>query len=170
MNSETLVTSSGVIRNRSKPRVGIVSLNSLYCEFFDDFIVNGIDLTWESRIDELTDELRSQGKSDDEIDDAIQNDSDYWESDGGEYLIGDWVKDDTGRYSVDKNGRHGFSGHFSGDSQNISVEWSKHVKACDNTSPCYVMADGSGPCGNLDSKGDAVIAYSLPADMFRERE
>lgn len=47
IDSETIVTSSGIIRNRSKPRVGIIGASALYAELYDDCITSGIDLTWE---------------------------------------------------------------------------------------------------------------------------
>lgn len=46
------------------------------------------------------------------------------------------------------------------------VEWSRHTTPCHHTSPCYVMADGSGPCGDLDTPGDSVVAFALPPELL----
>ena len=170
MNSETLVTSSGVIRNRSKPRVGIVSANSLYNELFEDCINNGIDLTWESFRDELAHEIdrNNPDLGADEKDELFEKESECAEFDSHTFLLGAWVKVND-RYEIDKSGKSGsYALVYDTGSNNVSVEWSTLTTQCNNTSPCYVMSDGSGPCGDLDSKGDAVTAYTLPANMFSD--
>jgi hypothetical protein len=123
-------------------------------------MTNGIDLTYESYLEELSD--LSEEDREREIDMA--------EFDSRTFLLGAWVKDDKGMYVIDKTGKSGsFALTYNTDSNNVAVEWSQLTKPCNNTSPCYVMSDGSGPCGDLDSEGDAVIAYTLPDDMFRNK-
>jgi hypothetical protein len=172
LNRDTLVTSSGIVRNRSKPRTGIVSSNSLYGELFDDCINRGIDLTWETfreeRMAELT--LENPELDETEIQDLFENDSGM-ELDSHVFLLGAWVKNSQGMYEIDKTGASGsFALEYNTETGNVCVEWSIEIIKCGNTSPCYVMSDGSGPCGNLDSTGDAVTAYTLPDDMFRNEK
>ena len=162
-------TSSGMIKNEELPRAGVVSLNSLYDDFYQDVILNGIDIGWESAVDELRDSMPDA--TEDAIDEALQELGDNWESSDSTYLIGDWVKDDSGKYSIDPTGPMGFAGEFSSGSQNVTIEYSRTVTRCMHTSPCYVMADGSGPCGNLDQvdSNGTVLAFDLPSDYRRDQ-
>ena len=165
MNSETLITSSGIIRNRSKPRCGIISAYSLHSSVFDD-IHEGIDLGWE----DFVEDLRARGIEEDSQ--AWYKETDSFES-NGQILFGDaWFKietgKDAGKYDIDKS--KNLAASYSRDSGNVCVEFSKHTKLTANTSPCYVMADGSGPCGDLDSPGDAVLAFTLPFEYFEREE
>ena len=75
------------------------------------------------------------------------------------------VKNTDGRYEIDRSKT--FAAVYSSYSGNVTVEYSKHTTLCHNTSPCYTMADGSGPCGDLDTKGDTVTAYTLPPEYFK---
>jgi hypothetical protein len=153
----TKITSSGVIRNADKPRVGIISANALDSSIYDE-IDQGIDLTFE----EFCQELKDQG---------IEIDSEQWwielesyENDSRIVLFGDWIKNGVGQYEPDKSGLKGYAASYNSDSGIICVEWSKTFKQCHHTSPCYVMANGDGPCGDLETDGDAVIAFDLPKD------
>lgn len=158
MNNDTLITSSGIIRNHSIPRVGIVNASSLYDNLFQDCLNDGIDLTYEEF------ELSLCDLSEEEAEKAM----DSAEFDSHTFLLGAWIKDVDGSYVPDITGKNGsFALVYNTDSNIVSVKWSQFTKECNNTSPCYFMADGSGPCGNLDDEGDAVIAYTLPLDMFR---
>ena len=65
-------------------------------------------------------------------------------------------------------GPNGYAATYSGG--NFCVEWSKHTRKCNNTSPCYVMANGDGPCGDLDTKGDVVLAYDFPPEYYNSFE
>lgn len=168
INSETIVTSSGIIRNRSKPRTGVVNANSLYSELIDDCFNCGIDLTWESFKDERLAELTRENPEldENEIQDLFDNDSGM-ECDSYVFLYGAWVKNDVGQYEIDKSGASGsFALEYNTENGIVCVEWSLETTECNNTSPCYVMSDGSGPCGDLDTKGTSVIAYTLPVEMF----
>ena len=160
--NDTLITSSGIIKNRSKPRVGVVSIRSLADWVYDE-IDQGIDLTWEEFDDEMNQRIE---KGEISLDDAQEEMEDV-EFDTKVILLGDWIKVD-GKYSIDPNGKEGFAAEYNSGTGTICVEYSKHTKLCNNTSPCYVMADGSGPCGDLDSEGDTVIAYTLPVEFFRD--
>ena len=154
------VTSAGIIRNEDAPRVGIVSANSLASWIYDE-IDQGIDIYFE----EFLEELAERGLDPDSME--WQREVDRYENDSRVMLFGDWrLNPETERYEIDRNGSKGFAAMFNSDSGNISVEFSKTLKRCMHTSPCYVMADGSGPCGDLDTEGDSVLAYSLPAEFF----
>ena len=167
LNKDTLVTSSGVIRNRFKPRTGIVNAHSLYPELLEDCLNRGIDLTWESYKDDRLAELTSENPNLDETEINDLFDNDCIELDSRVFLYGAWVKNDVGQYEIDKTGASGsFALEYNTESGIVCVEWSLETTPCRNTSPCYVMSDGSGPCGDLDTEGDAVVAYTLPSDMF----
>lgn len=162
-NGIVKITSAGVIRNAEKPRIGITNCNSL-AEFAIDEIYgpNHIDLTFE----ELCQGLRDEG---------IEEDSEEWDKrlmyadcESRVILFGSWKKDENGKYVPDTNGI--FAAIFNSESNNVAVQWSKYTTPCHHTSPCYQMADGSGPCGDLDTPGDSVIAYTLPAAFFRKDE
>ena len=118
---------------------------------------------WEEFDDEMNQRIE---KGEISLDDA-QEEMEYVEFDTKVILLGDWIKVD-GKYSIDPNGKEGFAAEYNSGTGTICVEYSKHTKLCNNTSPCYVMADGSGPCGDLDSEGDTVIAYTLPVEFFRD--
>jgi hypothetical protein len=152
---ETLVTSSGVIYERSKPRVGVVSVSSLG-DIWDE-IVNGIDLGYEFAYQEA---LAESSGDEDETERRLQ----YFES-SGPYLFGDWQKGNDG-YEPNTAGPNGFAACYNPDSGIVTVEWSQETRWVHHTSPCYVMADGRGPCGDLDTPGDAVLAYTLPESYF----
>ncbi len=163
IDNETLITSSGIIRNKSKPRVGITNVNNLHDDFYQDCLNNGIDLTWEEYDDEMNRRIENAEIS---IDDA-QDEMECVEFDSHTFLLGAWIKVD-GRYEIDRSGKSGsFALQYDTGSGYVSVEWSQVTKQCQNTSPCFVMANGDGPCGNLDSEGSEVIAYTLPVDFFR---
>jgi len=169
INSETIVTSSGVIRNRSKPRSGIVNARSLYSELIDDCFNRGIDLSYESWRDEVMARLVAENPDldDDAIDDLFTIENDDIELESRTFLLGAWVKNSQGQYEIDRTGKHGsYALEYDTENGIVCVEWSILVTECGNTSPCYIMSDGSGPCGDLDTKGTSVIAYTLPVEMF----
>jgi hypothetical protein len=156
------ITAAGIIRNKEQPRVGVTSMHNLASWAIDEIETNGIDLTWESFLDDL----RERGINEDS--EEWQREVDYAEFDSRTILFGDWAKDKSGKYSIDRNGPNGFAAEYSSAWGNVTVEWSRDTKACHHTSPCYVMSDGSGPCGDLDTDGDSVVAYTLPADWFNK--
>ena len=74
-NSNTLVTSSGIIINRDIPRVGVISAYKLFDDLFEECINSGIDPTWESyRADTLA-RLKAEHPSldDSDIDDLFDS-------------------------------------------------------------------------------------------------
>jgi len=143
-----------------KPKVGVISAHSelLDQDYVQDLLCDehNIDLDYEDFIQELEEE----GKTEEEINEVS------WEytSDESTYLIGDgWILKD-GKYEIDKTKE--FAATFSSHSNNICVEYSKYTRMVHHTSPCYMMADGSGPCGDLDTEGDSVLAYDLPKEYY----
>ena len=154
-----LITSCGVIKNREIPRVGVIAGNSeLLSDYIYDDIDQGIDLTYE----EYLLELEEQGKSEQEIEEEM----DMACFDERIILFGDaWIKNNEGKYEIDKT--KGVAASYDSGSNIITVDWSKTTRKCHHTSPCYIMANGDGPCGNLDTKGDAVLAYDLPKDWYK---
>lgn len=157
-------TSSGIIKNADKPRVGVISQRSVCSDLLDDIIRDGVNLSYENYMDDTRQLL--EGKTESEIEEALEEASQNYESQEDTYLYGDWIKTESG-YEIDKNGKHGFALTYGG-MGNVCVEYSKTVKRCHHTSPCYVMADGSGPCGDLDTVGDSVLAYALPDDCLHK--
>lgn len=159
------VTSAGVIRNEDKPRTGVVMAHSLASWFFDDQ-GSWIDLGYEEACLEARGEMKSEHPEadDDELDELVSEAMENFDPPyGTTYLIGGWVKVD-GRYEVDRESE--FAATYDTGSNIVCVEWSRHTTRCHHTSPCYTMADGSGPCGDLDTPGDSVVAYTLPGDYF----
>lgn len=166
MKTNIKITSAGIIRNPDKPRVGVVSLNSL-SEWIHDTIYDGIDLTIEEYEGETRKQITAEnpGMDDDEIDELVSESLSMAGFDSRVILFGSWKKDSDGRYTPDTSGE--YSAEYNSDDNLVTVEWSRHTVACHHTSPCFVMADGSGPCGDLDKPGDSVIAYTLPPEFFR---
>lgn len=179
MTNDTLVTSSGIVRNRSVPRVGVVSARRLYDDLFQDCLNRGIDLTYEDIKAETEREVRSefveaseesgQEFDDTDVDSEVDKRLQDMEIESHYFLLGAWVENSEGGYEIDKSGKSGdYALTYNTESNTVCVEWSQYTTPCNNTSPCYTMADGSGPCGDLDAPGDAVIAYTLPKDMFHK--
>ena len=126
------ITSSGIIKNEDKPRVGVISVHSCADSIYDE-IYSGIDLVYEEFL------LGLQDKGIEEDSEQGQIEIDNYENDNTNTLFGDWKQIES-KYSIDRNGSHGFAAHYHDGI--ITVEWSKHTKKCHHTSPCYVMADG----------------------------
>ena len=168
MTNDTLITSSGIIRNRNKPRVGVLSIHSVNYDFQDE-LDQGIDLDYLEAVEEFRAEVKEENPdaTENEIDALVERKFDCWESSGATVLFGSWKKNAEGKYEIDTKGE--YAGTYSRESGNLCVEWSQHTKKCGCTSPCYVMADGSGPCGDLDSEGDDVVAFTLPEDCLSHK-
>ena len=140
--------------------VGITNLNKLNDWVYEE-LNSGIDLAYL--------EAKEDAGIDTNDEEAEETFNDQYES--GDYssvLFGDWIKGEDGLLSIDRNGKNGFSAHYSNGAGygTVSVLWSRTLKNCAKTSPCFVQSDGSGPCGDLDSEGDDRLAYSLPDDYF----
>lgn len=144
----------------------MVSLNSLQDWIYDE-IDQGIDLSYESLYEETLEQIREENPNadDTEIEEITRESMEMVEFDTRTVLFGDWIKVD-GKYQIDTNGKEGYSAEYNSGMGTVCVEYSRTTKLCNNTSPCYVMADGSGPCGDLDAEGDAVLAYTLPVDFL----
>jgi len=143
-SKETLVTSSGIIRNRSIPRVGVVSASSLHDDLFEDCLNHGIDLSWESFIEETTQRLKDENPhlDDTEIESLLENETECVQFDSRRFLLGAWIKDASGQYVIDKTGKSGnFALTYNTETNTVCVEWSTLTTQCNNTSPCYVMAE-----------------------------
>lgn len=148
------------LSNKKGLVAGVVNLHSLHEFFYEEEILNGIDLGYE----EAVADMEAEGKSEEEIEEELE----FWEQDSVCILFGDWKKNSEGKYEIDYNGPKGFAGTYSNSSGAIvTLEWSKHSAKCHHTSPCYVMCDGR-PCGDLDTEGDSVEAYCFSKDEFNE--
>jgi hypothetical protein len=180
MKNETLVTSSGIIKNRSVPRVGVISANSELLDYdvINDLldINNVIDISFEDFLLELKNQIECELDDCDldpetklsEIDRLVDErlETELLEP-GPNFLIGDaWLfNKETKSYEIDKTKE--LAATFNSESNIICVEWSKFTRSCHHTSPCYVMSNGNGPCGDLNTEGDAVIAYDLPSEFYK---
>lgn len=153
-----------------KPRVGIISQNSLASWIHDSSYIN---VSEESRYAEARAELIAAGHDEgsDAFLDGMQEYSDSADdSDGDTVLVGDWARDAEGRYVPDTAGIRGYAIVLNHYSNIASVEWSRTIIGARDTSPCYRMADGSGPCGDLDALADdGYPTYDVPSDM-REKK
>jgi hypothetical protein len=160
------ITSCGIIKNEDRPRVGVISINSINSDYLDELLNDSIDLDFEEAVKDISEQVQRDFEDkpeliEEEIERQIQELSDScFESNN--LLLGDWMRDSEGYYAIDKTGPNGFAASYNRDSGTICVEWSKVVKKCCHTSPCYVMANGDGPCGDLDAEGDSVVAFCLP--------
>ena len=122
---------------------GVISNNSV--EFLNDemFSGNSIDLDYEEFLS----------------DDPSEEDIEFYESDNSTYLIGDWLKDDNGKYYPDINGEYAaICGEIY-----TQVVFSKSTKKCNLCSPCYPGQ------GDLDSIGE-YLTYTLPEDLIGFKE
>ena len=167
--NETIITSAGIIRNASKPRVGVINASSLYNDLFQECLDHGVDLDFEDFRLETLESLRTNNPDADEteldalLDEALQDS----EIESRVFLLGAWIKNAQGLFEIDRSGNSGtYALQYNVETGIVCVEWSQDVTRCHYTSPCYVMADGSGPCGDLDTPGNSVVAYTLPADLF----
>lgn len=139
-----------------KTVTGITNGNSnLIPDWFWD--MNQIDLTYEEAIREIEEDSTL---SEDEKEQKLDELGDECVS-GDFRLVGDWRKNANGLYEIDKEGKEGFAATYDSNDNYICIEWSNTTKECRGTSPCFRMVDGS-PCGDLDSEGDTVIAYTFP--------
>jgi len=156
-----LVTSSGVLKNREVPRVGIISANSEKLEDIWEDIEQGHELYYEGYVLEL----QQEDKTEEEIEELCEQ----YENDSKLLIFGDaWRRNADGQFEIDKT--KSFAATYSSDTGNISVDWSKDTRQCHHTSPCYVMSNGDGPCGDLDTDGDACLAFDLPVDFYKAQE
>jgi hypothetical protein len=144
------------MKNKNNPRVGVISANfdGLNPDVINDLYLNYIDLSFEEYALEVE-------NNDSLTEDEKERELEFYENDNATYLIGDWVKDPQGKYIPDE------AGEFAGTIHEgiICVEYSKTTRKVGYTSLCFLMADGSGPCGHLEQDGE-VLAYDLPKDFY----
>ena len=129
----------GVTVDSDNPVTGVINSNGIAWEFIDDEIC----LTCESAVAEID--------SDESIEDK-ESEYEFIECDSShEKIIGDWLKDESGKYYPDE------SKEFAAivNESTIQVVWSKHTKRGSLCSPCY-----PGQV-DLDSEGD-YLGYTLP--------
>lgn len=139
---------------------GVIGANSdqINQEAFQWEFQKAIDLTYELFLQDL----EGQGLTEEEIE--IERDS--YLGDNSTYLLGDWKRLDNGQFVPDiKDTPDNYAAVFDTDSNIITVEHSKRIVECYHTSPCYMMRDGT-PCGDLDTQGNSVKAYSLPKELL----
>ena len=149
------------------PVVGVVNCHNL-ASFIYDEINDGIDIAYEEWALERKEELETSGMAVDIIEETIEHESQDMEFEDSNILVGDWKRNDDGKFEIDKNGKAGWAGVYRSCSGAIlCVEYSKHTVRTHHTSPCYVMSDGR-PCGDLDTKGDSVLAFTLPPEYFEK--
>lgn len=125
--------------NSDIPVTGVISNNAIVQFIADEISTNGIDLSWEEFI-----------KSD-EYD--PEEEYDFFES--GDWLIGDWLQDEDGKYYPNPEGE--YSAIVREDV--TQVVYSKYTKRGNVCSPCY-----PGQI-DLDSKGD-FLAYDIPPEGY----
>ena len=145
--------------------VGVIGASNVD---WDDVFHDSIDIGYIEYMADAIEEYKASNPeaSEEDIETHEEILSDDYCGDSTTYLIGDWIQDKDGKYSIDKDGKQGFSATFNSDTNNICVEFSKTIMQCHHTSLCYRMVDGR-PCGDLDTEGDSTLAYSLPVEMWR---
>ena len=128
----------GVHVDTDKPIGGVVS-NSSVSQFIADTELDGIDLDYEAHC---------QGCQNDEHDfcyDAFE----------ATVLIGDWVKDEDGKYTHKPDGEYAaIVGAVY-----TQIVFSKTTRRCALCSPCYPGQ------GDLDSTGE-FLTYDLPPEAY----
>ena len=150
-----------------KPACGITQVNNLASWIFDT-IDHGIDTDFEQCQRDLIAQFKLENPemSDDDIDEKVFKEMDCYDNDDRNIIFGDWKKE-NGQYLPDENGKEGYAAEYSNFcGGTVTVVWSKHTTLCAKTSPCFVMSDNSGPCGDLDTSGNDRLAYTLPAEFF----
>ena len=75
-------------------------------------------------------------------------------------LIGDWIEAENKEYKYEPAPNGKFVAQYNGNT--IVVFQSKWAVKCLRCSPCYPR------CGDVDSRGESVIAYILPPEYLNE--
>lgn len=140
-----MVTSHyGVLVNSETPTTGVINTNRVIQFIIDEIDENGIDLDFEEHCK-----------------DCHKEDHDLcYISLSPTYLIGDWRKDDDGRYIVDKSGKNGYAAICA--EIYTQVVWSKYIRYGDLCSPCF-----PGQV-NLESDDGDYAVYDLPPEAYEE--
>ena len=85
MHTNVKYTSSGIIRNADKPRVGVTSMYRLAGWVNDEIFQDGIDLSFE----EYTLDLAERGITEETTPNEYQDEIDAYTGDEATYLFGD---------------------------------------------------------------------------------
>ena len=160
----TTVNHWGYTVDSEKPVTGVLSVNNIMWEYLDDDICL-ICEGWSKELAEIQDcpgceHLLDEDGDCPECGWSKERQYDFMECDSShEKLIGDWIKDETGKYDVD------YSGEFAGivRESTIQVVYSKTTKLSSLASPCF-----PGQC-DADSDGD-FLCYTLPEYLIYNRD
>jgi hypothetical protein len=117
--------------NSEEPVTGVIQNNNV--EWLNDETMNGINISFEEWYDNLSEEEKELG-----------DENSTYEENSDTYLIGDWIKDEQGKYEPDKTGEYAAITSET----NTQVVWSKFTKRCALCSPCYPGQ------GDLDTPGE----------------
>lgn len=161
------------------PVTGVTNLNESAADWFWDYTYQGIEPAYDiARVDFIRDFRRANVDSEEyagepealeaAAEEYANRQLENWESDCM-ILVGDWVQVDTDHngypvYDINEEGENGWAGIYRRDSGNIlQVLWSKFAMMAHYCSPCYPGQ------GDLDTPGDAYLAYCLPPDEWDEK-
>lgn len=166
----TTVNHWGKWINSDDPTTGVVSMNNL--EWINDelYYSDAFDLSYESALEEYLLEKLGEWQNDQDDLNAMpdfelmeewrQDFNDHYDNLGeSEYLIGNWIKAEDGKYDPDTTGEYAAIALCG--SNVVQVVWSKYATRCALCSPCYPGQ------GDLDSIGE-FLAYDLPIEIYGE--
>lgn len=134
----------GITVDSETPITGVAQNN--HVAWLVDEIDHGTDITLEEY-----EQDNPEGLTDEELQDTLEN----WDSSQDTILIGQWRKDEDGKYAPDETGDYAA---IVGEVY-TQVVFSHNIKRCALCSPCYPGQ------GDLDSEGE-FLTYDLPADMY----
>jgi hypothetical protein len=148
--------------DKSEPVTGVISFNDVAQFVSDEIASNGIDLQYEQALVDFEIYFMQEHARmpNDEEYDQFNNEMDGCDS--GDFLIGDWFKDDAGLWDCNKeNGEYAAIVRESV----VQVVWSKYITKCKALcSPCY-----PGQCDvvqGTDEENGEFLAYNLPKEAF----
>jgi len=144
MSENKVLNHWGIWVDSEDPITGVLSNNSAV-QFIADELYNGIDLDYESHLNDPEHILNG--------DDCYCQD--MWDCGDSTWLIGQWLKDSEGLYYPDPEGEYAaIVGEIY-----TQVVFSNNLKRCALCSPCYPGQ------GDLDSEGE-FLTYDLPKDAY----
>lgn len=140
----------GITVDSDVPVTGVHSVNGIAWEFIDDEVCLDCERAYEEFENGMHECEYGEGCN---CADFIECDSSHTK------LIGNWIKDDDGKYAPDKTGEFAAIVNES----TIQVVWSKYTARHALCSPCYP--------GQTDNDSDGVyLGYCLPAYLTGEEE
>lgn len=148
--------------DQSVPVTGVISINDVSQFVSDEIQSNGIDLQYEEALGNFEDDFMIEhGRMpNDEEYDQFNDELEGWDS--GDFLIGDWYKDDAGLWECNReNGEYCAIVRES----TVQVVWSIYITKCKNLcSPCYPgQADVNA---GIDDEDGQFLAYNLPKEAY----